>query len=347
MVETEEKTKLTPQTSPETQVPADQIQPEKTTAPQQQKMSPGEKRYDWLVYKGLNYWVNLVSSIAITDWFDNGWFKSRKGSEILKIDALSEKMAKPVARLANIEEKLAHTKVRNTFTYLALLTGGNLLTFALKPLEDNKRKIVHGLNKKMGVDQTSPDGRELTPDEIYIENEQPKQSWGKVIGRRLLGIGAVLTAGNVVDSLYGKDNVTNYVMDGPNGKGGINKALKSIEVIPGVKKLQSRSAQAWMKYAVLDSVFTAITAAVFWVTRGAKKDDKKPVSTPAASITQQGSAVIAAEPVDSTAALAEETKTNFASREKQGMVQDTANKVPLTSYTEKAAQETNQPMQRA
>ena len=90
---------------------------------------------------------------------------------------------------------------------LSLLSGGWLLLVPMKYLEDNKRKIVHWLNDKMGVDQTAPNGHKETPEEIHIEKEQPHQSWGQVIWRRVQATAAVNVISLALDRFY-RDNNT-------------------------------------------------------------------------------------------------------------------------------------------
>lgn len=270
------------------------VKTETPPAPEQQKenceipanfvappKSKGEKIYEWAVYRGMNYWFNLFSSVAFTDWFEHGWknvMNGRKGLNILKIDKAIDGIAKFLSSKTSLSPQKAHSYTENSFIYFALTMGGTALVIPLKLLEDRKRPIVHWLNKKFGVDQTAQDGHELTPDEIYIEKEQPRQSWARAFGRRLIGMGAVLASGNLIDYTLGKNNVTNFVMDGKEGlhgvqgKGGVNKLLNAI---PGGKKLvTTRWTQSWMRYIVLDSLFTEITASVMWMTNGAKKEKK-------------------------------------------------------------------------
>ncbi len=238
----------------------------------QLEMSKGEKWFNWITYKGVNYWLNLISSIIYTDWFENGLFGKRSGRDLLRIEKIAKFLEKPLLAMS-VSAENASRYTKNAFTYLALSTTGAFLIFPIKWAEDRKRKIVHGLNKKMGVNQTAPDGHELTPDEIYIEEEQPTQSWIRVIGRRILGMAGVQVAGAAIDYTFGQKNTTNFVITGMDGKGGVNKVLNS-GYVPGGKWLATKRApQAWMRYSVLDSLFTAITAGTMWITNGAKKQE--------------------------------------------------------------------------
>lgn len=238
------------------------------------KASKGEKWYDWIVYRGINYWFNLASSIALTDYFLNLGGKPRL-----------EKWSQNTAKLLHqfMPEEKALYKSRTWWKTTMICSGGWLLVVPIKLLEDRKRPIVHWLNKKLGVDQKAPDGHELAPEEIFIEKEQPTQSWLRVIGRRALGHLAVLGAGDLINFAFrdtskplpgkfdqtdphgGKQQMTDFVM------GGANRVLDSGYVPFGKTLATNPRTQAWMGFAVLDSVFTEITASVMWLTRGAKK----------------------------------------------------------------------------
>ncbi len=247
------------------------------------KMSKGEKIFDWSVYKGLNYWVNLISSVLIADYFINPESKGRQN-----LDKSISRMTQGLTKMG-VALKSAHHNSKVGLETFALLSGGTLLLVPLKLLEDRKRKSVHWINKKLGVDQTGADGKELTPDEIHIEKEQPKQSWANVIWRRVLASLAVVGVGLGVDHLGrdektilpeekydlgfakvtydakvlgGKERITNNVF------GAIDKAT---EAISGKKFAPNGRVSRWTKLFILDSVFTAITAGVMWVTNGAKK----------------------------------------------------------------------------
>jgi hypothetical protein len=242
-------------------------------------MSKGEKWFNWGVYSGMNYWLNLAMSVVITDIFKNRWGQGalKKTADVFAKGLSSTKLFTPA-------DAFHHSKTAlETF---ALLSGGNILLIPLKMLEDRKRPIVHWLNEKMGVNQKAEDGKELSPDKIYIKEAQPEQSWGRIIWRRVLGILAVVGVGHVINGAFrdrtkplplrdepdtygGKTRITDIVMGKPGSKFGVNNVLKKI---PGGTWLaENKYAQAYMGFTVLDSVFTGITAVIMKVTNGAKK----------------------------------------------------------------------------
>lgn len=262
-------------------------------------MSKGEKVYNWGVYSGINYWLNLASSIVIADYFCN-----LSGKKII------EKGADAIAKTFSGGNAQRQAKIfgqtSTALRTLTLLSGGWLLIVPIKMMEDNKRPLVHWLNKKMGVDQTGPDGKELTPDQIYIEQEQPKHSWLRVILRRSLATAAVMATGQLLNEGFrdrpksavfktahpdskedphgGKSRVEHWVVQKVND--GLNSGY-----IPGGKSLTQNPKGTFQRYlslAALDTVFTKITAVVMKVTNGAKKahmpkeigDDDTPSADP-------------------------------------------------------------------
>lgn len=229
------------------------------------KASEGEKWFDWTIYKGLNYWVNLGSSLIIADYFINLGGKGQ-------LAAAAKLMS------GGSQGGLRYATVG--LEQLALNSGGWLLCVPIKIAEDNKRPIVHWLNDKLGVDQRAPDGHKMTADEIFIEKEQPKQSWLKMFCRRAVASGSTIVFGMGLDKAYatdkpmmingelksqvgGKDRLTQNFVDASNW---------ALRKLPGGEAL---AAQNWMKrylsLAALDIINTKITSSVMYMTNGAKK----------------------------------------------------------------------------
>lgn len=282
-------------------------EPEKEITPaaakSEPKMSKGEKVFNWVTYQGLNYWTNLLLSVAAADRFINPPDVKRTGKINEFIDGfinrqkLDEWVSKTTKAVANVTKKAGlnidlwkiHKKSNRGWESLMLLTGGTLLLLPLKFLEDNKRKIVHATNKKLGVSQVAPDGHEETPEEIHIEKEQPKQSVGNLIWRRAIGTVTVVSTGIAIDKIFeskkqkldaktvnlgweevhypvrpkgGQANVEDTVF------GWINKVAKKMR---GKEFNKNGIVSRWTRLAILDTFFTAITASVMYVTSGAKK----------------------------------------------------------------------------
>ena len=279
----QENAVVTPVAAPE-QVPKKEIAP--ALKPE---MSKGEKWFNWTVYSGLNYWVNLISSIAIADYFIH------KGGR-QKLDWVIGKGAKTLEATGLMKIKPAYKNSKTAFETLSVLGGGWLLLVPMKILEDHKRGWVHWLNDKLGVDQTAPDGHKETPDEIYIEQEQPKQTWFNVFKRRIYASLAVIGTGQIMEyaladkkikkpdrtyrlNPYDKTSETVTFEGGHMGGkewvesnivGGVNWAAKQL---PGSENFTKPGSwmQRWLGLAALDTFFTKVSAVVMHMTNGAKK----------------------------------------------------------------------------
>lgn len=247
-----------------------------------QKMSKGEKIFDWITYKGLNYWVNLISSIAIADIFLNGKRRKNLDGWINSATKSLEKTGLPL--------KTSHHNSKVALETFVFTSGGLILLAPMKILEDNKRKVVHWINKKLCIEQKTADGKEKTPEQIYIEKEQPKQSWGNVIWRRIQATVAVIGSGMAFDHFardknkkldpevydIGDGRKITYEAKVVGGKkrtedaayGLLNKVSKFIR---GKEIKEKGLVGRWTRLIILDSVFTIITAVVMKITNGAKK----------------------------------------------------------------------------
>jgi hypothetical protein len=283
-----------------------------------QKMSKGEKAYNWIVYNGVNYWLNLGMSVLITHYFSN-----LKGKE--RISQAADFIARRFSEnKSSSAYHMAHHHSKTSLETFMLLSGGNILLVPMKLMEDAKRPIVHWLNKKLGVNQTAPDGHELTPDEIHIEEEQPKQSWLQVIGRRLLGIMSVVALGGIINGLFRDRTKPPPVVDEPDNHGGKLRiqrgAMEYINHVfhsgfPGGKWLATnKHAQAIMGFTILDSFFTGVTAVIMRLTNGAEKNnDKKKPQTPHSNVEQHTEASV--QPTDQTQLAADNFKKSSVDKE--------------------------------
>ena len=252
---------------------------------QKPSMSEGEKKFETIAYTGLNYWVNLISSIFMADYMLRS---GTKGREFL--DALIKKSAIGLSKTQIIPLKSAFEYSKTAIETGTLLLGGTIVVMPpLKWLEDNKRKVVHWLNDKLGVDQTAPDGHKETADEIHIEKEQPPQSWGRVLLRRLYCILTVMGSGIVINKLFKDKNnfndpitykVGNYEIPFDRtpvgGKQHITEKVfgwidKAKEHLTGSKFAKNGWTSRLTQLLILDSVFTYVTKIVMYITAGAEK----------------------------------------------------------------------------
>lgn len=237
-----------------------------------EEMSKGEKAYNWLVYKGMNYWLNLGMSMVITDFFTHG-----KGKPLFDKGVRASTKALMGTKVFN--EKWADWLSRMALGTFSLNSGGNILVVPLKFLEDHKRKAVHWLNKNLYKDpQLGPDGREETPEQIHIVEEQPPQSWGNVIWRRLQGWAATTAVGMSLDATFKKKldepyfnekgHEVTYSYGQDRLAGGIVDAMKNLPF--GEQLLQYPWVKRYAFYASLDSIYTYITSSIMENTKGTK-----------------------------------------------------------------------------
>jgi hypothetical protein len=227
------------------------------------------------VYTGINYWVNLGISLVMVDLFRHG---SQKGNYDKGVAGIA-KALETATPLGKKNAKWVANIALGTFT---LNSGGNLLVVPIKIAEDNKRKIVHWLNDKLGVDQTGEDGKKLTPEQIHIEEELPHHSWGKVIWRRVQGFLTTTTVGLTLDHFGARKLDKPITVDGELvthqqgqdrfSENVVNGAKWALKYVPGGTKFANNpTAQRYMFNAALDSVYTYITSWIMRATNGAKK----------------------------------------------------------------------------
>ncbi len=299
MVDIKEKSEENPQTppaaasavgaaqpplAPETLTPAD-IQKEKAAA----KMSPGEKWYNRIVYQGINYWLNLAMSMYVSDIFTHGGGKSdfTFGRARNFYDRRLNQLTSGLTTLmGHKHQNAAYRASEVTVATFTLNTGGNILLIPMKWLEDRKRPVVHWLNKHIFKEkQLAPDGHEETPDEIYIEQEQPPQSWGRVIWRRIKAVSATIVTGLVADWALRRKldanepriiNGLGQPIDHEDGTKRFTRwittgANKGLNYVSGSKKFvaDDTALQRYMGYAALDTIYTGITSKVMHMTNGA------------------------------------------------------------------------------
>lgn len=218
--------------------------------------SAGEKWFDRIVYAGLNYWANLGVSLVIADYFTHLSGRAH-------LDRLIGATAKTLTKSGITSPGGAARSAKIIWETLTLSSGGWLAAFATKPLEDNKRPIVHWLNRRLHVNQSRPDGSEASPEEIYIENEQPHQTWLNVIRRRIMASALIIGAGHAIDHTVGTRTVTEGVVKGVNA---------TLNALPVLHKLpRNATFERYLGFAALDTLFTAVHAVTMSLTSGAKK----------------------------------------------------------------------------
>ena len=236
--------------------------------------SKGEKLYEKVVYTGINYFLNLGISLVITDFCLHGKGRGFYDST----NNLVNRVLK-AAQVENVIGKKAMERATNVaVSAVTLNSGGNLLLIPMKVMEDNKRPLVHWINKNIYKDpQLAPDGHEETSQEIYIEKEQPPQSLGNVFIRRLKAMGATIVTGLAIDNLGRKKFDTPQVIDGKTvtqieGQDRFTGKVVDItrSALPANAMPKGGAVERYISYAALDTIYTWITSTVMHMTNGAK-----------------------------------------------------------------------------
>jgi hypothetical protein len=248
--------------------------PPSTPCVKPQKESVGEHAFNWFTYTGVGFLLNLGLSVAITDYFTHG-----KGKEALRW--LSKQTAHGIGSAATV----APTKLENaTYGFWktnALMSGGHIVMAPIKLLEDNKSRVVHWINQKLGVDKPIlKDGVEVPLSSLSDEElpplyqDQPKQSWWNVIKRRAMGLALTSATGTMMG-----EKLQHKVEDTLTDKLFLPALQKSPS--PALQNLASNDTFArYARLVSLDQFFTAITSAVTYLTNGSKKHEEPAQAAP-------------------------------------------------------------------
>lgn len=220
------------------------------------KPSKAEAMYDWMIYDGLINWTNLGVSLYVADSLMHGWAKPVLEKSI-------NSTSKLLASTSLVSEKAAFKTVKPAMRTLSLTVGGWMLLAPMKWLEDNKRENVHWMQENFYGGAKDEHGNPITPEQMCLASEPPKQSWWNVIKRRLLVTGLVTpAAGVLLDHTIGEHNVTSFVVDHT------NKALKSGFVPYGQQIAQREAFQRYLSLAALDTFYCYITKQGMYYTNG-------------------------------------------------------------------------------
>ncbi len=161
------------------------------------KKSAGERVFDRVVYTGIGFGVNEASSLWITDQFLNGknllenvpvarkagaWFSKegfdRASGYFAKAFKLTERVVQEGGKTVTL---LPRERAGNSILMATLLSGGTLLVWPMKLLEDHKaywvKKANHVIDRWRGNKLTA---EEVAARDDKVENDiacSPRQSW--------------------------------------------------------------------------------------------------------------------------------------------------------------------------
>ena len=150
----------------------------------------GEKRFDWLAYTGIGYYLNVALSLGAVYWAE----RTHTGQKF--IQSLGQGFEK-----LGVNRKTAEFLGRRSF----FLTGGFAVMPIIKGMEDAKVGMVERDNRKIYGEQVETDPT-IRQSERELERA-PKQTWGSLISGRLLALAPFYATVGLLwnkDSLLGK-----------------------------------------------------------------------------------------------------------------------------------------------
>ncbi|MBY0354453.1 MAG: hypothetical protein K2Q12_01835 [Rickettsiales bacterium] len=151
----------------------------------------GEKIFNWAVYGGIGWLANAAISVGIAYGLKHG----NKGNPLNVYTNTEKKVAGFFEKTSRSMTPEKATQQSKFWTgVLALMPGGFLLMAPVKWAEDKKPDIVKFLNKKFGSGLQTPEISELSEKKV---EQEPQQTWGTVLGSRMLGLAMVLSLASV------------------------------------------------------------------------------------------------------------------------------------------------------
>ena len=175
----------------------------------------GEKLFNIGTYKGIGVVANVALSLSIANAFEYG-----KGKELFK--KLATKIAPSYAKIRGVSHERSVQFSQFFLKTAALTTGGILLLWPIKKLEDHKPEIVKWMDDKHNANRT-PTNTDLAIQEAAHKRLEmdAKPSWGNIILGRALGMAAVF---GTVFALAGRDEKTVDTIT--------NKAAETLKELP-------------------------------------------------------------------------------------------------------------------
>ncbi|MBN66422.1 MAG: hypothetical protein CMM94_02500 [Rickettsiales bacterium] len=148
----------------------------------------GERTFNAVDWWGFGWIGNTVASIFMADWMNN------KGGQPIR-NKVAEKMADtPVFKLLGDEAK-AISGARSFINIAFLMSGGFIVMLPIKFFEDHKKwwvtkfdDIGLSFNRLIGRGEQSENDQKLMESRHEYLDHEPKQTWGTVIGSRIVTI---------------------------------------------------------------------------------------------------------------------------------------------------------------
>lgn len=161
---------------------------ENSPSPKRVHRTPGLKIFDVALYPILTNGVVFAVSVAATYLTTHG---DKTGGKIGKWFFERGNKLKNFLMKSGMGEKQADASKMIAFSFL----DGSVMAPVVKVIEDKRENIAHWIDRKLGSEPENHDA--------YVA--EPKQSWGSVLGGRVIALAAVLPAGIMLGKIGTKD----------------------------------------------------------------------------------------------------------------------------------------------
>lgn len=215
-----------------------------------------EKYFDTGLYGTVSYFGQALTSVLLTQWIKHG-----SGKE--KFDTASRWLGRNVLEKQFKQTPENAAKLSNTLLVATtLIMVGNCFLAPVKYMEDHKPEFVRKINdwlnerrEKKG-DVISPEERREQDEAIAHIAEQPRQTWGSLIGARVFSLGAIYAA---IALVGGKNN---KIMEDASA----NAASKTMNSL-GVPKTKaySKTVQDFGRIAFVDFAYSLVGAGALYL----------------------------------------------------------------------------------
>ncbi|MDG1287282.1 MAG: hypothetical protein P8P30_06915 [Rickettsiales bacterium] len=265
----------------------------------------GERLFDFITYKALNFAGNLGLSLAIVDLFLGSTPDKKNPNK--PTSYFAEKINKPWATkssdwLRKTQESLDNTFGKTAGAVATLNLGGHIAAIFVKKLENNRASLSKRFDGWIDAfTGTKADRAEIDRREARYEivKNSPIKTWTEVIAGRVSGMVASMALNQIPETIdermgnaptqgrYGFRRITgaagNYVANGITDRK--NAALKA-QGKPAMSDMAAKRTNYWTELIMFDTWCTAITSTVMEkVIKWSDKKDHTLAETPIAANT--------------------------------------------------------------
>lgn len=187
------------------------------------KRTLGLKLFDDFAYGGLLNTTVFVASTFMTYWTRHGETFGKEGSRIRGVAVWFHQRSGPINKFFGRMGIKSESLRKDLTSVLWSFTDGTIFSFLAKPLENHREQIAKKIDDTLGT----------TPENMRAYEAEPKQSWGSVIGGRLLTSVIVVPTALLMNKIGGNQRA--FLEPGR------KFATKVEQVFPKVGKLLERN----------------------------------------------------------------------------------------------------------